>query len=84
MFAGWRCVKGPDDMMKKIYNSNEGFTLKQNTVFAAQWKAGTTTVNLHTNKPAEASSNVTHADTLVSGERFELKDIIEYSNKYGL
>lgn len=83
VFAGWRCVKGPDDMLKKTYNSSDGFTLKQNTVFAAQWKAGTTTVNLHTNKPAEASSNVTHADTLVSGERFELKDIIEYSNKYG-
>lgn len=81
-FAGWLCVKGPEDMVNKLYKGGESFVLKQDTAFIAQWTAETTTINLHTNKPTEAGSSVTH-DTLISGISFELKDIEEYAEKLG-
>lgn len=81
-FAGWLCVEGPEDMVGKLYKGGESFVLKQRTIFAAQWKAATTTVNLHTNKPSEAGSNVNH-DTLISGISFELKDAEKYAEQLG-
>lgn len=81
-FAGWLCVEGPSGMKNKMYYGGESFVLKQKTVFSAQWKAGTTTVNLYTNKPAEASSKVNH-EILISGESFELKDINTYAATLG-
>lgn len=81
-FAGWLCVKGPEDMVNKLYKGGESFVLKQDTAFIAQWKAETTTINLYTNKPSKASNNVNH-DTLISGISFELKEAKEYSEKLG-
>ncbi len=81
-FAGWLCVEGSSDMKNKVYHGGETFVIKQNTIFSAQWKAGTTTVNLYTNKPAKASSNVSH-EILISGESFELKDINTYAFSFG-
>lgn len=81
-FAGWLCVEGSSDMLNKLYKGGESFVLKQRTIFAAQWKAGSTTINLYTNKPSDASSNVRH-DTLISGDSFELKDVREYAEKSG-
>jgi len=81
-FAGWLCVEGSPDMLNKLYKGGESFVLKQRTVFAAQWKTGTTTINLYANKPAESSSSVTH-DTLISGNSFELKDVREYAEESG-